>query len=66
MIASEEWDFPKDNHTYPRYSGILSHGNHTVPNTEGTQMQQAGGSPAEARGILETVLGLCLSWMDPE
>lgn len=40
----------------PRYSRILSHSNHAMPNTEGIWHQQAGESMAKARGILETTI----------
>lgn len=40
---------------FPRSSRVLSYNNHTMPETERTGQQQAGGSSAEARGILQTV-----------
>ena len=40
---------------YHRYSRVLSYNNHTVPETVVPGYQQAGGSRAEARDILQTI-----------
>lgn len=47
--------FPMKQSHYPRHSGILSHGSHTMPNTPGTWQQQAGECTAEERGLLGAI-----------
>lgn len=55
-MLSEERDFPMKPSHYPRHSGILSPGSHTMPNTPGTWQQQAQEhGTAEERGLLEAI-----------
>lgn len=40
---------------YTRYSGILPHNNHTIPNTAWIWQQQTGVSEVETRAVLEKI-----------